>query len=84
MSDGKVVSITGDIAPEAREPRQDVIDACADLLEMARVGELQGLVCALQFADGSAGVSRGGTSTFDLIGALEEAKFRMLAERNEE
>lgn len=79
-----VVGINGELPPEAREPRQDVIDACTDLLEMARTGELQGMVCALQFADGSAGVSRGGSSTMALIGAVEEAKFSMLQERNED
>lgn len=77
-----VVDLKGHPAMEARQPRADVIEACEDLLAMAQAGELQGFVAGMQFADGSAGVSRGGSSTMALIGAIEEAKFRMLQERN--
>lgn len=73
MSD-KVVSISGGAVP-TREPNATCIAALTEWLEMARAGEIVGVVMAALHHDGLGSFAICGTvGGYSMIGALEIAK----------
>ena len=66
----RVVSLNGGGVPQRREPVQSVIAEAERILEMARVGEIQGVGFVLLRSNGMAEYSYSGfAGSFSLVGA---------------
>jgi hypothetical protein len=74
-----VVALRGGPVPEANVPNASAIEILEKLLERARSGDIQSVICAYAFSDGCADYC-GTWPAFQLtlIGTLEVAKTRML------
>jgi len=67
----------GDLTDE-RKPRASVIEACEELLEMAKSGEIVGLICAYTVHDKTSGRMATGAMYNSTIGDLERIKLQVL------
>ncbi len=79
----KVVALRGEAIP-AFEPRQDVIEECERLLEMARAGEIVGIAVSVRHAGVTTSSNFAGVVGPAMIGEMaicsHELSRRMLAE----
>jgi hypothetical protein len=74
MTEPKVVSIRGEPFAQPGVPQDDVIEQLERALEMARSGEINGVLMAANHADECTSSSRRGYSDRRTIGELELAK----------
>ena len=74
-----VRTIRGGVAPEAREVNPDVIEAIEDLLQRARSGDLQGVICIGTHHDRTSGWVNAGWCYPATIGQLAMAQHAMTA-----
>jgi len=63
-----------------REASKSVVSALERVIERAKSGDIDGVVVVYSFADGSSGYERTGMYGHSVVGALERAKFSVLAE----
>lgn len=78
MSEGKIVNLRGQELPEPGEVVPEVVAIAENLLEMARSGEVQGVLYVALHADEQTTAERGGCYTRGMLGLLEIVKQRMI------
>lgn len=76
----KVVSLRGGAIVSPGEPVDVVIEALEAVLEMARAGEVQGIVMVMMHADDATSTRRGGVKSRAMIGCLEILKLGLAEE----
>lgn len=81
---GKVIGLSGyEVAAEGN-PNENLIEALEGMLEQAKAGKLQGVVCATLYDDTTASYAMAGVlGTYSLIGALDVCKARLIADELE-
>ena len=78
MSAGKVVSLNGDPIVQPGEPQADVIEQLEAALEMARSGEIIGVVMVAVHSDECTSSCRRGFSNRRTVGELEIVKANLV------
>ena len=76
MSGENVITISGINLSEANS---DVVLAIERLLEQAKSGDIDGLTYAVSYTDGASSFQSAGVASHSLIGAIDRAKYRLLA-----
>lgn len=74
----KVVSLHGGEILQPGEPCADLVQKLENILEMARSGEVDGMVIALHHADGRRNDQRAGAGGRSMIGMIEVMKFELI------
>ncbi len=76
----KVVSLRGEEIRQPNEPCADLIAKLEDLLEMARGGEIKGMIAAVNHWDGCTSARRAGAVGRSTIGMIEILKLDLCQE----
>lgn len=74
-----VTHINGSEVRTRRGTNTNAVRCLRDVTKLVKSGEVVGVMVALQYADGSAGTSKGGfIRTYPIVGALEDMKHKLL------
>ena len=76
---GSIIPLHEGDSTGERKPCASVIKACEELLEMAKTGEVVGVIYAITYYDKAAGYAFSGVLCNSTVGALESAKLHALS-----
>ncbi len=74
------------IVPYRPRPRvseadqKGMVHVLEDLLEKVRAGEISSLAVAVTYSDGGGSYGRAGSQDRELVGAIEEMKYKIISE----
>jgi hypothetical protein len=66
-----VISLSGEPVTDHRVPNQNLIEVCAELLDLAKSGEIDGIHLVMHYADHATATRRAGFLSWSMIGRLQ-------------
>lgn len=74
----KVVGLRGRAVIDGRKPVETVVELLEAFAEMARSGEIVGVVAVVAYHDEATGGRRAGFNSYSMVGRIEDLKQRIL------